>query len=217
MSILFAWFWTKCWNQADALVCQSQDSLSSLYNVSVTSTPLALVPVCMKIAVLAGCKGLEAGADTGEARRLRSTVRPREKRLAPTLHPTNFSIMWNHRSFPSTLPPFQTEEISAVTTQWETGSKIPQERVREAYYCRQVKTWELQFWLFSCLNIIPQICCTHLVSRSPFKTLWKSRMAAVSAQPVRNGPGVVQVVPWPSPAQAGILQDMEIRKGKQRS
>lgn len=52
---------------------------------------LAFAPVYVNISLLAakGCRPEQRG----EACRLRATVRPQVKSLAPTLHPTNFSIM----------------------------------------------------------------------------------------------------------------------------
>lgn len=96
----------------------------------VTSTPWALVPVRGEITVL-----LQREL---EARRLRSTVRPQERvreRERPGSHSPSHKLFHNVKPslILATLPLFQTEQISAVTTQRETGSRIPQDREEERH------------------------------------------------------------------------------------
>lgn len=183
-------FWTKCWNQT--LVCQSQHALSSSYIAFVTSAPLALVPVCGGIMALAGCKELEAAEESEEARKLRSTVRPREKNLASTLHPTNFSIMWNHRSV-SQLWHHSKPERSALLPPREKQARIylKREEGRDII----VINWrpgKCSFWLLTCSNIISQIydsTAAHMWSdRAHLKHLGKWQGPQLPAQPVRTGP-----------------------------
>lgn len=131
---LLARFWT-----ADVLVCQSQHSLSPPYDVLVTSAHLASVPVCAEIAVLAGCWRGEKGRNV-KASDPQSDLQRKKK---PGSHSPSHKLFHNVKPslILSTVPTIQTKEISAFTAQWETGKKIG----REAFYCRQVKTWELQF------------------------------------------------------------------------
>ena len=146
-----AWFWT-----ADVLVCPSQHSLSPPYDVSVTSAHLASVPVCTEITVLAGCWRGEKGRNVG--------FRPRErgkKKKNPGSRSPSHKLFHNVKPslILSAVPSVQTKEISAFTAQWETGKKIG----REAFYCRQVKTWELQFLVIFLFEYKFHRFMTHLL------------------------------------------------------
>lgn len=90
------------------------------------------------------CSGRLLERREGEERKgFRSTVRPPEEKKKPGSHSPSHKLFHNVKPslILSTVPTIQTKEISAFTAQWETGKKIG----REAFYCRQVKTRELQF------------------------------------------------------------------------
>lgn len=136
----------------------------TLVYLYVFTTPLA--PIYVKLKVLAGCRGLQQRGGT--------CIHTQTSREKPGSHSPAHKRFHNVKPslILSTPCSFQTEDISAVTTQRKTGSDLLRSEKTLGSAILVVFPFRCNFsdlWL---------PCCTRLVSRGPFKTLSKSGFAA---------------------------------------